>query len=145
MHRAPGTGNTRGPSGVRGLVTSCLGSGVWWVLLMASRVRRCKTASAVASHPRDWDGLLRGEGVRPSTCVGKWTSLLFAVAIAVMEAGIASLWWNGGAIVDSFSFAASSLSRSRPLAAPHTRQGVAISNGYRVYWPPDGVKGALKG
>ena len=65
-----------------------------------------------------------------------------AVASAVMEDGIASLRWklDGIVIVDSFSFATSSLSSSRPLAAPHTRQGVALSNVCRVYRPPDGVK-----
>ena len=69
---------------------------------MASRVRLRKTASAVPSDPRDWNGLLRGERVRPSTCVGKWTSLLFGCSqrcdgrwnrIVMVEAGMELLSW----------------------------------------------------
>ena len=43
--------------------------------LMATSVRRGKVASSLPSHARDWDGPLRGERVRPSTCVDKYTSM----------------------------------------------------------------------
>ena len=41
--------------------------------LMATSVRRGKVASSLPSHARDWDGPLRGERLRPSTCVDKYT------------------------------------------------------------------------
>ena len=60
MHRAPGTGSTRGPSGVRGLVMSRLGRGVWWVLSHGEPCEELQDClvSALASTGLGW--ALRG-------------------------------------------------------------------------------------
>lgn len=77
---------------------------------------------------------------------GRHYCLAAVIAVMDLESHRDGASWNRTVSVDSFSFAASGLSSGRPLAAPRTRQGVAVSNGWAAdNRPPGGVKGALTG
>ena len=101
MHRAPGTGSKRGPSGVRGLVTSVFGGEVCGGTGQGDPCEGCKVASALAWHPQDWHGPLRGERVRASTCVGKHYWFAVTSLQWKLESQPYGGNWNRNAILES--------------------------------------------
>ena len=110
---------------------------------MATRVRRGKVASSLYSHPQDWDGPLRGERDRSSTCVGKQASVSLSWEVTSVSRkleshrylgnahcyrGKSGLWPKAENWQQVLLFLCGlKLNDSRPLAAPHTRQRIAIS------------------